>query len=502
MIDPVDTPLNSLPSLNYTSTEESTVINDAENQRFTKHSALLTLLIMSIGPLSLLMQAIGEAIDMLLITKRFKDTPDSHAVEIIGFTGQIIGFSLYVGLFFGQAIGARVSSLIGSGDRSSASHLVSNAILLCFIVSIIFAIIFIFLFKPLLQFLGTPDYMIKSTIKFLLPIYSAIPITSLVYIAQYYLQSIGNSILSGLIKVSVYVLQLCVFSPLFLFGFKVSTTFMKLGNVISNIIVAICMMILMYRGKFSLKLSIKDVFAKFHPEIKKAILSALPLLLSYLVYSLPQILILQTLTSAAKDYAKEIGGVFAVYTRMIAIVVEFPGAFTQSFLSTGTHAWGSQNPKRLIKLTLWTILLSTLCTFIISASIILNKSAICKAFLNNDDEIKLAEKMIPIPFYTVTLQGISTPIALLMIIIGKPILAFISSLVQMGILCGGCKLIANWNKDDVTRIMYVYNISDVLYLTLNLILLTFPIIAIKKKLKELNSMTINEKLLYSAKEIN
>ena len=122
-MDPIDTPLNSLPSLSYTSTiEESTLVNDEENKRFTEHSALVTLLIMSIGPLSLLVQAIGEALDMLLITKRFKDSPDSHAIEIIGFTGQIIGFSLYVGLFFGQAICSRVSSLIGSGDRSSASH--------------------------------------------------------------------------------------------------------------------------------------------------------------------------------------------------------------------------------------------------------------------------------------------------------------------------------------------------------------------------------------------
>lgn len=499
----VDTPLNSLPSLSYTSTvDESLIANEDENQRFTKHSPLITLLIMSIGPLSLLFQAVGEAIDMLLITKRFQKSPDSHAIEIIGFTGQIIGFSLYVGLFFGQAICARVSSLIGSGDRSSASHLVSNAILLCVIVSIFFAIVFIFLFKPLLQFLGTPDYMIESTIKFLMPIYSAIPVTSLVYIAQYYLQSIGNSILSGLIKVSVYILQLCVFSPLFLFGLKVSTTFMKLGNVISNAIVAIGMMILMYKGKFSLKLSFKDVFSKFHPEIKQAIVSALPLLLSYLVYSLPQILILQTLTSTAKEYAKEIGGVFAVYTRLIAIVAEFPGAFSQSFLSTGTHAWGSSNPKRLIKLALWTILLSTVFTFIISSLIIFNKTAICKAFLDNNDEIKLAEKMIPIPFYTATLQGISMPISLLMIIVGKPLLAFIESLVQMIILCGGCKLIAAWNKNDVTKIMHVYNISDLIYLALNLIFLAFPIIAIKKKLMELNSRSINENLLSNSKVLN
>lgn len=503
-MDPIDTPLNSLPSLSYTSTAEdpTTIINDEENKRFTKHSALVTLLIMSIGPFSLLIQALGETFDMFLITKRFNNSPDSHAIEIIGFTGQIIGFSYYVGLFFGQAISSRVSALIGSGDRLSASHLVSNSILLCFIVSIFFVIVLVCIIKPLLRFLGTPDYMLDPTFKFLMPIYAAVPITSLVFIAQYFLQSIGNSILSGLVKVSVYILQLTIFSPLFLFGLKVSTTFMKLGNVVSNIIVAFVMMLLMYRGKFSLKLNFKDIFSKIDPEISKAVISALPLLLSYFVYSLPQILILQTLTSEAKNYAKEIGGVFAVYTRLAAIVAEFPAAFTQSFLSTGTHAWGSKNPKRLIQLILWTAFLSVCATFFISLVIILNKNKICRAFLDNEVEIKLAEKMIPIPFYTTTLQGVSGTMSILMIVIGKPIFAFIPNFIQMLILCIGCKIIAMLKKDDVISIMYVYNISDLTIFTLNLILLFIPVLEIKKKLKELNSKQLNEKLLYGSQMLN
>lgn len=487
----LETPLNVQPNLAYTSTVDETATrkNDEENQRFTKHSAFVTLLIMSIGPFSLLIQAVGEMIDMLMITKSYKNQPNSHAIEIIGFTGQIIGFSLYVGLFFGQAICARVSSLIGSGDREAASHLISDSIYLCILISFIFSSIFVFIFKPLLLFLGTPEDMIYPTFKFLVPIYIALPLTSLVYLTQYYLQSIGSSILSGLIKVAVYVLQLGIFSPLFLFGFKVSTTFMKLGNIFANIIVAIGMLILMYRGKFSLKLKFSDLFSSFHPEIKKALLSASPLILTYLVYSIPQILILQTLTSAAKNFAKEIGGVFAVYTKLVGITQEIPGAFSQSFLSTGTHAWGSQDPKRLIRLTLWTLLLSSSLTFAVSFIIIRNKTMISEAFLDIELEIKLAERMIPIPFYTAPLVGFSMTIAFLMIIIGKPIFAFFPQLIQMVILCGGCKLIAKNNKDDVTKIMYIYNISDITLLGINIILLFIPIMEIKKKLKDQNTRT-------------
>lgn len=504
-MDPIDTPLEIPQNMTtYTSTieESSTFQNEEENKRFTKYSPLVTLLIMSIGPLSLLVQALGEMLDMLMITKSYKDSPSSHAIEIIGFTGQIIGFSFYVGIFYGQAICSRVSSLIGSGNRDAASHLVSDSIYLCIITSFVFVSAIVFFLKPFLRFLGTPNYMLDSTFKFLIPIFVNIPISSLVFLSQYFLQSIGNSILSGLVKVAVYVLQLGIFSPLFLFVFKVPTTFMKLGNVISNIIVAIGMMILMYRGKFSLKLKFSDIFDKFHPEIKKAIISASPLLLSYLVYSLPQILILQTLTSAATKYAQEIGGVFAVYTKLVAITQEIPGAISQSFLSTGTHAWGSQDPRRLISLTLWAMLISTLLTFAVSFIIVMKKSMICNTFLENELEIKLAERMIPIPFYTAPLVGISMTIAFLNIVIGKPIFAFIPQAIQMVILCAGCKIIAKRNKDDVTKIMYIYNISDLSVLALNLVFLFAPIIEIRKKLKEKATKTGISNYLLPSKHLN
>ena len=460
----LDDPIEIQQKLNYDSNlnEAPTLQNEEENKRFTKYSALTTLLIMAIGPSSLLFQAVGEMIDMLMITKRYKNEPNSHAIEMIGFTGQILSFPIYLGLFFGQAICSRVSSLIGSGDRESASHIISDTVYICILFSFIFVSIFVFLMKPLLTFLGTPNSMLNPTFKFLIPIYVAIPITILVYICQYYLQSIGNSILSGLVKVIVYVLQLGI----------------------------------LYRGVFSLKLKFSDIFSKFNPEIKKAIFSALPLLLTYLVFSLPQILILQTLTSAAKNYAQEIGGVFAVYTKLFTIVNEIPTVISQSFLSTGAHAWGSNNPKRLIHLVLCAAALSFSLTLLASFLIIFKKSMICKAFLDVEMEIKLAEKMIPIPFYTAPIIGISMTISFLMIVIGKPIFSFIPLIIRVVVLCGGCKLIAKKSKGNVTRVMYIYNITDISLLIVDLILLFIPIRDIRRKMKEESSKTIvNDYLL-------
>ena len=56
---------------------------------------------------------------------------------------------------------------------------------------------------------------------------------------------------------------------------------------------------------------------------------------------------------------------------------------------------------------------------------------IIKPFLNEPSEIELAERMVPIQFYTSPLQGIGMTISILMIMIGKPLFSFILLLSQL-----------------------------------------------------------------------
>lgn len=465
---------------------------DKENQRFTKHSALITLLYMSIGPLSLIMQAIGEVIDMKMITKRFERDPNSHAIEILGFTGQISAILGYLGLYFGQSLTTRISNLIALGERSTASHLVSDVLYLTILTSLIFCAAFVFVIPPFLRFLGTPEYMLKPTFKYIIPTLVMLPITNLSTFGMYYLQSIGSSILSGSVRFFTYILQLGIFSPLFLFGFKVSTTFMKIGSLIAGTIVSFTLLFLMYRNKFSLHLQFGDVFDKFCPELKKALLYAVPLILSFFVFVLPPILILQTMTSTDKTHSEELGGVFAVFSNIATVNQAIPGAFGQSLLSAGTHAWGANNAKKLIRLFLWTLLFNFSLTFLVSLVVIPGKSFICRSFLSNPIEIQLAEKMVPIPFYTSPLQGIGVTLSILMIVIGKPLFSFLPQFVQMIILCVGCKILASRNKNDVSKVMYIYNISDVTVFILYCVFLFVPIREIKKKLNNPESSVVAE----------
>lgn len=59
--------------------------------------------------------------------------------------------------------------------------------------------------------------------------------------------------------------------------------------------------------------------------------------------------------------------------------------------------------------------------------------------------------MFPIPFYTSPLQGINISVSILMIVVGKPLFAFIPQMVQMIILCAGCKVLASKFKKRCSK---------------------------------------------------
>lgn len=98
--------------------------------------------------------------------------------------------------------------------------------------------------------------------------------------------------------------------------------------------------------------------------------------------------------------------------------------------------------------------------------------------------------MLPIPFYTSPLQGIGLTLSFLMITVGKPVYSFIPLLSQVIILSAGSKILSLKFKNDVTKIMYIHNISDIFVFILYLCFCFVPIKVIKDKLKDNNNSTI------------
>ena len=473
-----------------TAEEVSTLIsgvnnNNKEYEKFMKYSPLVTLMIMTLAPLTMFLQALGETIDMMMISKRFANEPDLHAIEIIGFSTNAFDILTYIGMFFGQALIVKVSSLIGEGERDQATLLTIDMIRIGFLFTIIFAICFNFAIKPLIKFVGCPDNMVDSTYKMMIPLLVGSPILTLFAISFSFLQSIGSSIPSALEKLAAFALQSGIFTPLLLFGFKTSTTFMRFSVVLSQFVVSGITFFLIFKGKFSLKLPIKYLFGKFCKETPNALLLAFPLIIQLMGFELPPILILKSLTAANPDASKIIGGAFGVFIKVFGLLTSLLPSIGSGYLSCATHAFGYGNMKRLISYFFWALLFGFLVSLIPVPIMIFKPRLIAQLFLTDEDELALAEKILPIPFYTSWLSALAIILAMTQLVVGKPLFSLLPNFIQVIIQCVGCQIAAKiFKNEDSLKIMYIYNISDVIVIALHLIFMIYPIKIIRKKVKE------------------
>lgn len=488
-----NTDTTSLSSITLDLTKENYTQNSSnnnsaiksENDRFTKHSPLVTLLIMSVGPLSNLLSVVFETLNMYFISKRFNQE-SSHAVEIIGFSAQIQALMILIGNFFGQCFVTRVSALIGSGERERAAQLCSDLFKLTFIISIIFSILMGFIVKPFLHFVGTPSNIMNTAFKFNLFQLIFNPFSNLYTMECCFLQSIGNSILLGIVVVISKIVQSVILTPFFLFVCKVDTIYMKLSTVVVDFLFSTLFFIFVFIGKFSLKPTFRMFFTfKISKDTINSLLYPLPYMFLFIGNCVSPMVVLKCLTSNNNaDVNQEIGGVYAVFNQIFSINQALISAIVLAFMSTGNHAFGSNNILRLKKLLFWSLVISLSISIVFSFAVIVFKTSIASWFINDKDELDLASKMLPIPFYTSFLLGVGLLVYASLLVIKKPGLSMIPLVLQIVILCAGSEVLKLIFKDDFIKIFHIYNCSDIICFIVFLAELIYVIWFILKKEKE------------------
>lgn len=460
-----------------------------EKKRFMKYSPLITLLLMSLGPLSNLVSAVFETLNMFFITKKYNKIENSYAIEILGFSSQYQTIVSIAGVFFGQCFVTRVSALIGSGEREEAAHLVSDIFKLVFFVSLIVNIPMGFLINPILKFVGTPDIVMKKAFNYNFFLLLFVPFSNLFVATQSYFQSIGKVIFLAILISISKIVQTLIFTPFFLFACNVSATYMKASKVLTDILFSFGILIFIYWGKFSLKPTIKMLFSfKLSKYTLKSLLYPLPILFGYIGSVIPPMLILQCLTSQAEstNISNAIGSVFAVFTQLHSVNQALPSAIGVGFLTAGNHAYGSKNIRRFKILLFWAASLSIAFGLLFSLIFVVFNKKIAACFIDNELELEISSKLLPIPFYTSFQQCFGVVVYSTLLILKKPLISMIPSLTQMIVLCAGCEILKVIYKSDYVQIMYAYNIADIIGLIIYISIFIYSLYLIKNAQNEIN----------------
>ncbi|KAH0791800.1 MatE family protein [Histomonas meleagridis] len=432
---------------------------EKEKKKFTDHSALVTFLLLCIGPLAILASAGVDAVDQIIVSKGLKNIqPD--VTTIIGFASMPLTVLTAFGNIFGQALTVYLSKLLGEGSRTAAAYLANDAIRIAILASIPFAIIYNFLIKPFLRFCNCPSQYVQDAYNYLLPLVILNPFVTVITVEVNFLQSIGRSGLSGLFKIAACCLATLVFTPILVFAFKATSKYLKLATGLSEVIISILLFILIYSGKFSLKLNFRMLIEKPHKEILKALVLSLPIVLQLLNIILPPSIVIKSLAKVDAEHSDLVGSAFSSFNRVNSILLALVGLFTAGFMSAATHAFGSKNYKRMFQLLGWALLFSFVCVTIVSAIVVFGPGVINGMFLNTKEEIDYANRMLPVPFYTYLLNGLSMPLGVFLIVIGKPVFSIIGIALQMILICVGADLLARFQNDAIV-VMHAYNISNV-----------------------------------------
>lgn len=381
-------------------------------------------------------------------------------MQIVGATPLPSMCMTYVMLFFGQTITSKISSLIAERQLSTATQAVIDIVRLSIVTCLIFPFCFIWAIKPCLAFVGCPEDVIDDAYRYLLVPLFTLVFGTLFVVETNFIQATGRPILAFLVRVSGMVLQVGIFTPLLAFGFRCSTAFAKASNVCGQFIVIIVLSYFIMKGKFLLKPKWRMFVSGFVKETWHALILGAPIVILGFGYSLPPNIMTRCMTRADPSKKSEIMGVMGAWTTLYQVAGAVGMAFGSGFLSSGTHALGRGDKKRMIKLFGWAALFNIIPILIFSLTIIAAPRKIGGAFLN-ENEIEMAEKILPIPFYTMIFNSLNVLGIMFLTAINKPLYSAVIGIVQCLFQCIGAVIMEKTVGTSVWKILHLYNFSDI-----------------------------------------
>jgi len=160
-----------------------------------------------------LLQLLFNAADMIVVG-RFSG---SEALAAVGATGPLI--NLIVNLFMGLSVGTSVivAQDYGAGDARVVSRSVHTSIMLSIITGIFVTLIGLFLCKPMLEMMGTPDDILDLSITYLRIYFYGVPASMVYNFGAAILRAVGDSrrpmnylTISGIVNVFLNLLFVVV----------------------------------------------------------------------------------------------------------------------------------------------------------------------------------------------------------------------------------------------------------------------------------------------------
>ena len=434
-----------------------------ERERLGGKPPLKTILFLSIGPLvTQLVASLQSFADSLFVAKAIGPS----GVEVFGAVYVVEFLGLALAQYMMAGLSVRLSYLYGAKMLDECSQLYVDFLRIGIIIGIILPCIVLPSTRPIVEWFGADKELSKLCFHYMIPNTCLSAFYIIYMISCGVIQAEGKSYIFGCLQCVAFVLSVFVFDPIFLFGFKTETYGASLATVLSQALVGSGVTIAVFKHKFIPKPSVNMFFKPFSPETKQALKTGISTLVESLSLTFPVMLMQKFVNLASKRIGKYdiVLVVWAINEKLYLIVGGICIGFAQGYLMAASYANGAKLYKRFLHLTLHTLWISTLCSTAISFIIVFAPRIVSSPWTTEPEILDVAEKMLPILFYTSSTLGLQyiAPASLqaLRKVKTASILCFLTLLLPMP-LFSTILYFTGDGKTNPSRIFYTYTCNDI-----------------------------------------
>ena len=217
------------------------------------------------------------------------------ALAAVGSTGSL--HNMIVGLFMGLSVGAGVcvAHHMGAREPEEVHHVVHTSLLLAAGLGVVISALG-FIFAPqLLEWMDTPDNVIRSSALYIRIIFLGIPASMLYNYSAAMVRSTGDT-KHPLIFLTIAGIINVVLNIVLVAGFHMGVAGVAIATVASQVVSAVMILVFMHRSETCLKFSFRAL--RIDPgKLKKILLIGIPSGLQGVLFSLSNVIIQSSINS-------------------------------------------------------------------------------------------------------------------------------------------------------------------------------------------------------------
>ena len=418
-------------------------------------------------------QQLYNIIDNMIAGKFAGET----TLAAIGATGHLT--SLFINLVIGISVGvsAVVAQSIGSGDDKVIQTSIHTAMATSFWCGIIVGFLGVFLAKPMLALLSTPDSIINESALYLSIILGGFITSSIYNFGAAILRATGDTkrpllflSISGLVKVAL--------TFLFVVVLKWGVVAIACSTIISQLLSAVLVVLALLKQPERYRLCLKEIKV-YKAELIRILKMGVPIGLQTSMVAISNVIIQASINSfgdlaiAGASASNNINGIlYAILTSMSHTSTIF---CSQNF--------GAKKPKRLLQVLYVCLILCVVVGLLSGVIFQILSVPIIKLFVQSEQAISYALEYASVICLTYSFSGIMETLSGGLRAINKSTLAMVASAL------GLCLTRIIWvytyfaQNRSMTVLYYSYPLSWIVTSLINVVLL---MIFFKKTINNLN----------------